>query len=77
MAVIQAYCWQAQILLPPHHVICKHHYNSARFTQQYFLSVLALENLLLLDTHQIVNGKFGSRCGKIYKYILAILLLPG
>lgn len=56
-------------------VIWEYHYNSARFTQQCFLSVLALENLLLLDTHQVVNGKFGSRCGKVYKHILAIFLL--
>lgn len=78
VAVVQAYCGRAQILSPPHRVTWEYHYNSARFRQQYFLSVLALENLLLLDTHQVVNGKFGSRCGKIYKHILAIfLLLPG
>lgn len=66
---------QAQILSPPYRVIWEYHYNSACFTQHYFLSVLALENLLLLDAHQVVNGKFGSRCGKIYKHLLAIFLL--
>lgn len=30
------------------------------FQQQRFLSVLALENLLLLDVHQVVNGEFGN-----------------
>lgn len=75
--LLAAWQWfrQAQILSPPYCVIWEYHYNSARFRQQYFLSVLALEDLLLLDTHQVVNGKFGNRCGNIYKNILAIFLL--
>lgn len=51
---------QVQILSDPHRDMWEYHSSSACFTQQHFLSVPILENLLLLDTHQAVNGEFGS-----------------